>query len=279
MPSKRIIVTSAAPPNGNGYGTALAFDLDGKPLGIFSQDPRIADPRGLRVDPTGTLLYLNSGTDRVLALDAAGEVRYDSGAIPGLNPGGASFGPDGRLYVTLRTERSVAAFSPALAGAPEPIFAAGIVPFPRGFAFGSDGRSFLASGIGPNGEGDRTVAAFASDGALLKRRLVDDPDLSPLDLTIAANGSIVVASEHPFGSAGALTTIREYDASTGELVRVFRADAGVRFRRPRGLRFDAGGKLFCVAQDEVVAFDFATGACLGAVVQYPELNGMALEFF
>jgi hypothetical protein len=29
---QRIIVTSAAPPNGNGYGTALAFDLDGHPL-------------------------------------------------------------------------------------------------------------------------------------------------------------------------------------------------------------------------------------------------------
>jgi hypothetical protein len=31
----------------------------------------------------------------------------------------------------------------------------GIVPFPRGFAFGRDARLFLASGIGPSGEGER----------------------------------------------------------------------------------------------------------------------------
>ena len=30
---------------------------------------------------------------------------------------------------------------------------------------------------------------------------------------------------------------------------------------------------------QVVGFDFATGACLGTLVRYPNLNGMALEFF
>jgi hypothetical protein len=45
------------------------------------------------------------------------------------------------------------------------------------------------------------------------------------------------------------------------------------------LRFGPDGQLFCVAQDEVVGFDFTTGACLGALVRYPRLNGMALEFF
>jgi len=276
---RRVVVTSAAPPNGNGYGKALAFDLEGRPLGMFGDDARIADPRGLRVDPTGTLLYLNSGTDRVLALDVDGEIRYDSGPIMGLNPGGANFGPDGRLYVTTRTERSIEAFLPTLAAAPERILAAGIVPFPRGFAFASDGRLFLASGIGPNGEGERTIAAFSPNRAPLTRRLVDDPDLSPLDLAIAANGDLLVASEHPFGATDAVTTIRQYDAQTGRLLRVFRPSEDVSFRRPRGLRFDADGNLFCVAQDEVVAFDFVTGACLGAIVRYPNLNGMAIEFF
>ena len=84
---------------------------------------------------------------------------------------------------------------------------------------------------------------------------------------------------HPFGATEAVTTVRQYDASTGRLVRVFRPDDGVQFRRPRGLRFGPGGDLFCVAQDEVVGFDFVTGACLGALVRYPNLNGMALEFF
>ena len=45
-----LLVTSAAGANGNGYGTLLAFDLNGRSLGAFSGDSRIADPRGLAVD-------------------------------------------------------------------------------------------------------------------------------------------------------------------------------------------------------------------------------------
>ena len=202
-----------------------------------------------------------------------------SGTVPGLNPGGANFGPDGRLYVGLRTDRSIAAFPATLAAAPERILPADIVPFPRGFAFAPDGRLFLSSGIGPTGEGARTIAAFSAEHTPLTLRLVDDPDLGPLDLLLAPSGDLVVASEHPFGATEAVTTVRQYDASTGRLVRVFRPDDSVQFRRPRGLRFGPGGNLFCVAQDEVVGFDFATGACLGALVRYPNLNGMALECF
>lgn len=279
MSRRRVIVTSASPPNGNGYGAVLAFDLDGHTHGVFCDDLRIADPRGLRVDPSGRLLYLNSGSDRILALDADGRVVYDSGPLPGLDPGGANFGPDGRLYVGLRTARSIARFPATLAAPPERILPAGVVPFPRGFAFASDGRLFLASGIGPNGEGDRTIVAFSDDDRLVARQLVNDPDLSPLDLLLAPNGDLVVVSEHPFGEADAVTTMRQYEASTGRLVRIFRLNDGVQLRRPRGLRFDRGGHLFCVAQDEVVGFDFTTGACLGALVRHPRLNGMALEFF
>ena len=155
----------------------------------------------------------------------------------------------------------------------------GIVPFPRGFAFTADGRLFLSSGIGPDGVGDNTIAAFTADGRVIDRQFVRDLDLSPLDMLLAPNGDIVVASEHPFGVTQAVTTLRQYDAKTGQLVRVFRPNATVQFRRPRGLRFGPDGQLFCVAQDEVVGFDFTTGTCLGALVRYPRLNGMALEFF
>ena len=51
------------------------------------------------------------------------------------------------------------------------------------------------------------------------------------------------------------------------------------FRKPRGLRFGRDGNLYCVAQDEVVAFDFLSGRCLGAVVQLSRLHGQALIFF
>jgi DNA-binding beta-propeller fold protein YncE len=274
-----LVVTSAAGANGDGYGALLAFDDDGKPLGPFSQDSRIADPRGLAVNRRGGLLFINSATDRVLAIDRNGVVVRDSGPISGLNPGGGIFGPDGRYYAGSRTARTIMAFTPGLDARDDRILPLGIVPFPRGFAFGPDGRLFLASGMGPDGVGDNSIVAFAPDRQKLASFVVRDAELSPLDLAVAPNGNVLVSSEHPFAVADAVTTLREYDAADGHLVRVFRPDGQAEFRRPRGLRFGSEGHLYCVAQDEVVAFDFATGQCLGATVRFPHLNGQALEFF
>ena len=88
-----------------------------------------------------------------------------------------------------------------------------------------------------------------------------------------------MSSEHPFGARDAVTTLREYSRSDGRLVRVLAPDRGLGFRKPRGLRFGSDGKLYCVAQDEVVAFDFTTGKSLGPAVSLPGLNGQALIFF
>ena len=273
-----LVVTSAAGVNGDGYGALLAFGIDGSPRGVFSRDPRISDPRGLAFDPNEGLLFINSGADRVLALDAKGHVVRDTGPIAGLNPGGGNFAPDGRLVVGMRTARSIMAFATSLDQAGQRILPQGVVPFPRGFAFDANGRLFLASGTGPDGEGDNTICAFNPVMEQIPAWQVDDRELSPLDLTIAPNGNVVVSSERPFGVPDAVTTVREYDASDGHLVRVLSAAGVAEFRKPRGLRFDHWGRLYCVAQDEVVAFDFATGVCLGAVVRQPRLNGQALMF-
>ena len=272
----RFLVTSAGRANGGGYGAVLGFDCDGKLLGPFCGDPRIADPRGLCLDPSGALVYLNSGEDRVLALNRLGNVVRDSGPIPGLDPGGGTFGPDGRYYVGMRRARTILAMPGALDGDTERALPAGIVPFPRGFGFAGDGRLYLASGVGPSGEGDNTIVAFDREGVLRQRRLVADPELSPLDLTIAPNGNIVVASEFPFGAADAVTSVREYDAASGQLVRVFVPDPALEFKRPRGLRFGPADHLYCVGEDHVVVFDFQAGDFLGPVVQLPRLNGQAV---
>jgi DNA-binding beta-propeller fold protein YncE len=98
----RVLVTSASRANGDGYGAILAFGPDGEFTGPFSSDPRITDPRGMSLDPSGALVYLNSGDDRIVALDLDGSVVRDSGRLPGLDPCGGEFGPDGRYYVTMR---------------------------------------------------------------------------------------------------------------------------------------------------------------------------------
>lgn len=271
-----MIVTSAAGINGDGYGALLAFAHDGSSLGRFSDDARIMDPRGLGFDPKAALLFVNSGANRVLALDENGHVVRDTGPVPGLNPGGGNFGPDGRYVVGMRSVRSIMAFDSTLARAGERLLPRDVVPFPRGFAFDPRGRLFLASGMGPDGRGDDTILAFDRTLRPISGWKPEDPALSPLDLAIAPNGNVVVSSERPFGAPDAVTTVREYDAGDGHLVRVLSTDGKADFRRPRGLRFGSDSSLYCVAQDEVVAFDFAAGACLGAVVRMPRLNGQAL---
>jgi hypothetical protein len=208
-----------------------------------------------------------------------GRVVRDTGRIEGLNPGGGNFGPDGRYFVGLRSKRTIIAFSASLDGPGEHVLPPGVVPFPRGFAFGHDGRLFLASGIGPNGRGDNAIMAFTPGAPMQPHRLVTDHELSPLDLAIAPNGNIVVSSEHPFGAVDAVTSVREYDTRDGHLVRVFSPNEKVEFRKPRGLRFANSRVLYCVARDEVVSFDFTTGECLGAIVRLPRLNGQALALF
>jgi hypothetical protein len=274
-----LLVTSASGVNGNGYGALLAFELDGRLRGIFIDDDRIVDPRGLALDPKENLLFLNSGADRVLAISSHGRIVRDTGRIEGLNPGGGNFGPDGRYFVGLRSERTIIALSTGLDAAAEHLLPPGVVPFPRGFAFGHDGRLFLASGIGPDGQGDDTILGFAPGKLLQPSRLVADPELSPLDLAITPEGNIVVSSERPFGAVDAVTSLREYDTTDGHLVRVFSPNGKAEFAKPRGLRFGSDGLLYCVARDEVVVFDFASGECLGAIARLPRLNGQALVFF
>jgi DNA-binding beta-propeller fold protein YncE len=133
--------------------------------------------------------------------------------------------------------------------------------------------------MSPSGSGEETIKIFDADAVLVTPRLVDDPQLSPLDLALAPNGNLVVSCEWPYGAADATSSVREYDSTSGRLVRVFEPDRSVLFRNPRGLRFGPDGGLYCVARDGVVCFDFATGAFMGATVELSDLFGQALAFF
>ncbi len=276
----KIVVTSASGANGSGRGTLLSFDLSGRCLGPFAPDAGIVDPRGLHVHADGRHLYVNNGDDRVLLLNERGAVVASTPPIERLNPGGGVISPDGRYCVGSRTLRTVLAFSADLSGPGVPLLPDDVVAYPRGFAFSPDGGLLLAAGAtGSSGAEAGVIFAISSAPEHRMTRLVEDPELSPLDLTLAPNGNIITSSEVPFGSPDAMTSVREYDARTGKLVRVFRPDGQIRFRRPRGLRFAPDGRLFCVTRDEVVAFDFESTKMLGAVIRFDQLHGQALEFF
>lgn len=88
-----------------------------------------------------------------------------------------------------------------------------------------------------------------------------------------------MSSEFPFVQPDATASICAYDGRSGALVGVFAPPPAVPFRRPRGLRFGPDGHLYCVARDAVVAFDYDSGYCFGAVVHHPRLSGQAVEFF
>jgi DNA-binding beta-propeller fold protein YncE len=275
----RIVVTSAGGANGNGQGTLLAFDRNGHSLGPFAAEAGIVDPRGLHLHPDGRHLYVANGDDRVLLLDERGALVASTAPMARLNPGGVVVAPDGRCCVTARTLRTVVAFSGDLTGLGVPLLPYDVVEFPRGFAFSSDGGLFLAAGATGSSGGAGVIFAISPAPERPKTKLVEDAELSPLDLTLAPNGNIVVNSEVPFGSEDAATSVREYDARTGTLVRVFRPGGSVRYRQPRGVRFAPDGRLFCVSRDEVVAFDFESTKMLGAVVRFDHIHGQALEFF
>jgi hypothetical protein len=272
----RVIVTSASVANGGGFGAVLSFTTSGELIGRFSEDGRISDPRGLALHPTSGSVYINSGPDRILALSKEGIVTHDSGKIDGLDPGGGVFGPDGRFYVTLRRRRTVLGLSAGLDDQGIPLLPDGVVPFPRGISFGLDGRFYLCSGIGPSGEGDNTIAVFSQGGDQIEGRLVKDPEFSPLDMTVAPNGNLVVNSEWPFGAPRAYATVREYDPVNGRLLRVFSPDPSVGFAKPRGLRLTSDDRLYCVGKDHVVAYEFSSGRFLGVVVKLEGINGQAV---
>ncbi len=160
------------------------------------------------------------------------------------------------------------------------VFSLRIIPFPRGFAFGHDGRLFLK----PQ-ESVPTAKAITPWSPSVEPRpasaghLWSTAELSPLDLAIAPNGNTVVSSERPFGAVDAVTSVREYDTPDGSLVPGFSPNGKAEFRKPRGLRFAPNGLPYCVARQTRLVRGIGEGECLGAIVRLPRLNGREPWFF
>jgi hypothetical protein len=104
---------------------------------------------------------------------------------------------------------------------------------PAGFAFDLESRLFLASGIGPDGQGDDNKRAFAKNLLPIPTFRVDDPELSPLDQAIAPMAMLSFPAS--IRLVRQMTTVREYDALDEQLVRALFAGETGEFSDPRGL--------------------------------------------
>lgn len=281
-----VVVTSAA---NNGNNAALRFDgLTGRLIGEFPNGGELTDPRDIvqTIDESNTVL-INSGNDDVLRFDATtGNFIETFTEFPELNGGGAVFGPDNNYYVGARSLGAILRFNGQTGDFIDEFIPSELVDFPRGFVFGSDGNFYLGNGADPTtGGGGGTVIQYDGlTGEVLNSNFVNDPELSPLDVINGLDGNIYVSSEFPFGQENSVGTVRVYDIDAGVLLDVL--DAGVdaegvpRLDAPRGLGFGPDGNLYTssTGTGSVVRFDGATGDFIDVFVDFPQLNGQALNF-
>ena len=273
-----ILVSSAARATGAVRDGVFRFDAaTGRFLGPFGQGVEISDPRGLRLSPDGTYVVVSNGDNRILTLDAqTGSFLGAWPLVDGLDPGGGKFGWDGRYYVGSRTQKSLIAFDPSGHSGPSTFVPGGFVAFPRGVAISRAGPLYLASGTDPvTGEGQNTILRFDHAGRLDESFKVADAELSPLDMEIGPNDSLLAASEFPFNHPRAVTTVREYDTQTGHLLRVFDAGVDSHGRRitthPRGIAVGPDDGLYASGADNVVRYDLATGRFDRVVVESSDI--------
>lgn len=280
-----LLITSAATAKGPVRDGVYRFDAaTGRFEGAFGCGAEIRDPRGVRLSPDRSFVLVNNGDDRILKFEAgSGKFLGSLSFRPGLNPGGGKFGWDGRYYVGSRSEKSIVAFDVASEREPSIFVPGNFMKFPRGLAASPSGALYVASGAHPiTGEGENTILRFDRDGHLDESFKVDDPGLSPLDIEVSPNGNLLSASEVPFGGANAITTVREYDKSTGKLFRVF--DAGGRSdgqrvsRLPRGITIGPDGALYSSGADNVVRYDLQTGRFDRVVVESPDILVQSIIF-
>ena len=281
-----VVVTSAA---NNGNNAALRFDgLTGRAIGEYPNGGELTDPRDIVLAPSDeTTVLINGGNDDVLRFNARDGAFLETFIeFPNLNGGGAVFGPDENYYVGARSLGAILRFDGTTGDFIDEFIPSNLVDFPRGFVFGSDGNFFLGNGADPTtGSGGGSVIQYDGvTGELLNSNFVNDPGLSPLDVISGPDGNLYISSEFPFGQENAAGTIRVYNINNGGLVNVL--NAGIdeqgrpRLSAPRGLGFGPDGNLYAssTGTSSVVRFNPTTGEFVDVFIQFPNLNGQALNF-
>jgi hypothetical protein len=142
----------------------------------------------------------------------------------------------------------------------------------RGVAIAcSTGQSREVAGSGQRhlNSGQNRVLALDAGGTIVR-------DTGPIE-DLNPGGGISARMAAIMSACAARGQSRHFRGPLTRPASIFsRREGSAKFRRPRGLRFGPDNNLYCVAQDEVVAFDFANGDCLGSTVQFPRLYGQAI---
>jgi DNA-binding beta-propeller fold protein YncE len=190
------------------------------PAAVIAAGQGLTQPRGLAVDGRGDIFIADTGSHRVLRLDAAGKVLGSWGKA-GDKPGSGLFNtlgdiaatPDGHIVTMDSASGDLEIFS---AAGQSIRYLPGVAPQANGIAVGPDGRIWIAHTGGnrvlvlkPDGQVDREVVGGAPD----TRQKFEQP----VDVAVAPDGTVYVidlkARIAQLDAAG--TVVREWPVEIG----------------------------------------------------------------
>jgi streptogramin lyase len=234
-------------------------------------------------DVGGVSLYVSSDdTHSVLAYNGTSGAFQRTFARGGglIEPEGITFGPDGNLYVSSRSN-AVLRYD-GKTGKFIDVFAVGHgLKDPAGIVFGGpDNDLFVSSGLTDEGRGNQILRFNGRTGAF--KAVVDPSNKSGLDdpeaLTFGSDGLLYVASTPEEGPGEVL----RYNPVNNQFVDKFVPKNKSQIQDPTGLVFGPNGDLFLssAATSEVKRYDGKTGALKGVFISaglggLNEAEGMA----
>jgi WD40 repeat protein len=229
----------------------------------------LAPQLAAETDSAVTLYVSSDDTKSVLAYDGAtgaflGKFARGGGLI---EPEGVSFGPDGNLYVSSRSNEVLRYDGEK--GNFLGVFASGHGLFdPAGIAFGGPGNDlFIGSGSSDDGlQGNQILRFDGATGAF--EAVVDPTNAAGLDdpeaVVFGPDGLLYVASTPEVGNGEVI----RYNATTNAFVDKFITAAASDIQDPTGMVFMPNGDLLLSSAEtsEVKRYNGTTGALIGTFV-------------
>lgn len=242
-------------------------------LSLFSSLGQAGPPPQNAVVPS----YQNPGgpDGRVLAFDErTGDfVRYIAGPLLNAVLGGATIGPDGRIYLSSRPASGNELDGRIVAiefesGVVTEFVAPNTSPLdaPNGILFGPEGHLYATS----NAPGLDEIYRFdGGSGAYIDT--VATGLITPVDLAFGEDGLLYVTNGNALASS-----VYRFEPTTGQFVDIFIPTGAGGLSGPSGLAFGKNGNLFIASafSNQVIEFDGETGL---PIAPFAELDGLGLD--